>query len=483
MAGIVSYGSYVPRYRIDRKLIYRAMGWINPASYIPGERAVTNFDEDSLTMAVSAATDCMRGIDRSVIGAVYFASSTAPYSERQSASILATAMDARPEIRSADFTNSLKAGTSALLAALDAVRARAADTVLVAVGESRNAKAGSAQEEIFGDAAAAVLVGRDNLVARFVGAYSMSHDFPDHWRSAGEAWDHQWEDRFIRDEGYTKFIVDALTGLARSCSVEVSAFTSIIYPCLYQADFKTIAKRLNLEPSRLVEPLLGQVGYSGAADPLVHLAKVLEDANAGELIAVVGYGSGADAILLEVTDGIDVVKKNRKGIRAQLSARRELTSYEKMITWRGLMQVEKGMRGETVPYTAMSALWRDRHQILGLRGTRCLACGTPQFPAQKVCVNPACGAIGKMEPYRFSDKRGSLFTYTADNLVYSQDPPAISGTVDFEGGGRYCFDLTDVDQEQVKVGMQVEMSFRKKYTDPKFGVHGYFWKAVPVLDE
>lgn len=482
MAGIVSYGCYIPRYRIDRKLIYRSMGWINPASYVPGEKAVANFDEDSLTMAVSAATDCLAGIDRSAVDALYFASSTAPYGERQSAAIMATAIDARPEIRSADFTNSLKAGTTAMLAAFDAVKAGSAGTVLVAAGETRTGKPGSPQEEIFGDAAVSVLVGRENLCARLVGAYSVSHDFPDHWRSAGELADHQWEDRFIRDEGYTKFITDALAGAARACSVESSRIAKVVYPCLYQADFKSIGKRLGLDPSKLVEPLSGRVGYAGAADPLLHLVKALEEADAGDLIAVVGYGSGADAVLLEVTDRIAAVKKDRRGTAVQLNARRELATYEKMVVWRGLMQVEKGMRGETVPYTALSTFWRDRYQILGLRGTKCLACGTPQFPAQKVCVNPNCGAMGKMEPYRFSDKRGRLFTYTGDNLVYSPDPPAISGTVDFEGGGRYFFDLTDVDLDHVKVGMPVEMSFRKKYVDPKFGIHSYFWKAIPVLE-
>jgi len=482
MAGIVSYGAYIPRYRIDRKVIYRAMGWLNPASYIPGEKAVANFDEDSVTLAVSAATDCMRAIDCGSMDAVYFASSTAPYSERQGAGIIATAVDARPDIRSADFTNSLKAGTTGLLSALDAVQAGTARQVLVAAGEIRNAKAGSAQEELFGDAGAALLVGNKDLVARFEGSYSVSHDFPDHWRSAGEPYDHQWEDRFIRDEGYVRFITEALAGLARKCSIQANQISKVVYPCLYAADFKKIGQRIGLDPSQLIEPLLGQVGYTGASDPLLHLVRALEEAKPGDRIAAVGYGSGADALLLEVTDGIEKVKANRRGVRTYLGAKRDLTTYEKMITWRDLMHVEKGMRGEMVPYTAMSTYWRDRHLILGLRGSRCLSCGTPQFPAQKVCVNPSCGAIGRMEPYRFADKRGILFTYTGDNLAYTPNPPAISGVVDFQGGGRYVFDLTDVDLENVSVGMQVEMSFRKKYTDEKFGIHSYFWKAVPVLE-
>jgi uncharacterized OB-fold protein len=86
-----------------------------------------------------------------------------------------------------------------------------------------------------------------------------------------------------------------------------------------------------------------------------------------------------------------------------------------------------------------------------------------------------------MEPYRFSDKQGALFTYTGDNLAFSPAPPAIYGIVDFDGGGRYVFDLTDVDLEEVQVGMSIEMRFRKKYVDEKAGIHGYFWKGVPVV--
>jgi uncharacterized OB-fold protein len=194
----------------------------------------------------------------------------------------------------------------------------------------------------------------------------------------------------------------------------------------------------------------------------------------------VGYGGGADALLFEVTDEIDTVKGNRRGIDQHLGIKRELHSYEKMAAFRNLLPTEKGIRGETVAPTAVSELWRSRKQVLALYGSRCRSCGTPQFPAQRVCVNPDCGTIDDMDPYRFSDRSGTLFTYTGDNLAFSPNPPAIYGFVDFEGGGRYWFDLTDADLEELEVDMPVEMSFRKKYVDEKNGMHGYFWKAVPV---
>jgi hydroxymethylglutaryl-CoA synthase len=481
MAGVASYGAYIPRYRIDRKLVYKAMGWLNPATYMPGEKAVANYDEDSLTMAVAAGTDCVTGIDRSGINCVFFATTTPPFAERQNAEIIATALDAPSEIRTADFTDSLKAGTTAMLSAVDAVKAGSANNVLVCAADYRTGKAGSSQEEIFGDGAAAILIGRDDGIARFEGSFSMSHDFVDHWRSTGEHFDRQWEDRFIRDEGYTKFIVEALTGLAKACSIDSSKIDSVVYPCLYGSDFKKIARVLGLNESQVVEPLLARVGFTGTADPIMHFVIALENAKPGDRIAVVGFGAGADAMLFEVTDMIEKIRVDHRGVSKHLETKRALNSYEKMAAFRNLLPTEKGIRGETVAFTAISELWRSRKQVLGLYGSLCKSCGTPQYPAQHICVNPDCGAVDQMEPYRFSDRVGTLFTYTGDNLAYSPNPPAIYGIIDFEGGGRYWFDFTDVDLEELKVGIPMEMSFRRKYVDEKFGMHGYFWKAVPVV--
>lgn len=481
MPGIVSYGAYIPRYRLDRKTIYKAVGWLNPAALLPGEKAVANFDEDSVTIAVAAACDCLNGSDRDLVDSLYFASCTAPYFERISSEIIATAVDLPPNLRTADLAGTPKAGVTALLAALDAVGAGTASKALVCAADTRQAKAGSAQEMMFGDAGAAVQIGQTETIADFLGAFSISFDFPDRWRSAKESYEHQWEDRFIRDEAYSKFVTQALKGLLDKCGVQPSQVAKVAYPCLYGADFMKIAKMAGLQQSQVIEPLLTQVGYAGAADALLHLVRALEQAETGDRIAMVGFGSGADAVMFQATDRITGAKRAHRGVAAHLAARRELTSYEKMMTWRGLLPVERGIRGETVPFTAMSTLWRDRRLVLGLCGSRCMACGTPHYPAQRICADPQCGAVDKMEPYRFSDKKADLFTYTTDHLAFSLNPPASYGVLEFAGGGRFWFDITDADADELQVGMPVEMSFRKKYVDEKFGVHGYFWKAVPVL--
>ncbi|HXZ34621.1 MAG TPA: short-chain dehydrogenase, partial [Thermodesulfobacteriota bacterium] len=123
MAGIVSFGAYVPRYRLKRMTIFGAMGWINPANILlaQGEKAVANQDEDSLTMAAEAGIDCLKGFDRSKVDALYFASTTMPYVERQNSGIISMALNLRDDVRSADFSGALKSGTSALLSALEGV--------------------------------------------------------------------------------------------------------------------------------------------------------------------------------------------------------------------------------------------------------------------------------------------------------------------------------------------------------------------------
>ena len=173
MAGICAYGGYVPRYRLNRGMIFKAMGWMNPgnAANARGEKAIANADEDSITMSVAAGIDALKGINRSSVDGVYLASTTLPYRERLNAGIVATALGLNDQIRGADFSGGLKAGTSALLAALEGVQAGALHRTLVCSADSRLGTPASTQELIFGDAAAAFLVGKEQVLAEFKGSF------------------------------------------------------------------------------------------------------------------------------------------------------------------------------------------------------------------------------------------------------------------------------------------------------------------------
>lgn len=480
MTGIVSYGGYVPRYRLNRKVIFKAMGWLNPASvtYARGEKSVTNFDEDSITMATAAAADCLTGLDRSRVEGLYFASTTMPYKERLSAGIIATALNLPDTVRSADFADGIRSGTTALISALETVEAERAKRILVCAADNRLGKTGTPQEMLFGAGATAFLVGNEDVIAEFKGAYFLTYDFVDHYRGDFARYDRSWEERWIRIEGLEKFIPAAVNGLLEKYNLEIRDFAKVIYPCDYPAAYRKIAKRLGMEKFQLQGTMMEEIGNTGAAHPLVMLAKTLEDAEPGEKILVVGFGNGCDALFFEVTNTIGRSKK-RRGISGYLKRRSELTSYEKYLVFRNLCQVDLGLRAEEDIWTRWTLLWRNRNAILGLVGNRCKMCGTPHYPPQRVCVNPHCGAIDQMEDYTLADKVGNIFNYTGDMLAASYDPPAIHGQVDFEGGGRYWFDFTDCTLDELKVGLPVEMSFRRKYYDDRRDIHGYFWKAVP----
>ncbi len=482
MIGICSYSGYIPRYRLNRGVIYGAMGWMNPATIAlaRGEKAVANFDEDSITLGVAAGNLALQNVDRSSVESVYFASTTLPYKERLNAAIMVPALGLKDQVRAADFTASLKCGTTALLTALDGVKEGNSAKTLVTAADCRLGKPGSPQEMLFGDASAAVVVGSENVVAEYKGSYSVTYDFGDHFRGVNSKYDNQWEDRWIRDLGFDQFIPEAVNGLLEKTGMQIGDFSKVIYPCIYAAARRGIAKKLGMIPEMDQDNMQLEVGETGTPHSLIMLAKALEDAKPGDKLMVVSFGSGCDAICFEVTDNITKIPAT---LSATLASKADLDNYNKMLVWRDIMPADFGKRKEVDHWTRYSAMWRNRMLVLGLVGGKCSKCGTAQIPAADICVNPDCGAVNTMEPYPYADKKGKISSFTGDNLAASVDPPAIYGQVDFEGGGKFMFDFTDCKLDEVATEMTVTMSFRRKYYDEKRDISGYFWKAVPAKED
>ena len=481
MVGIVSYAAYLPRYRLNRMTIFSAMGWLNQALIMnaAGEKAVAAFDEDAVTMAAAAGKRCLHGFKPDEVEALYFATTTSPFKERQCANIIAGALCIPEEIRSADFGGALKAGSSALLAALEFSAANEGKRALTCAADCRLGKAGSLQEMIFGDGAAALLVGGEKPIALFKGAYSLSCDFVDQLRGAETIYNRQWEDRWVRDMGYEKFIPEVVAELCRRHGLKPSDFAKVIYPCYYGGGRRNIERKLGLAPEQVEDDLLQVSGDTGTAHPLLMFSRALEEASPGDKLLLVSYGSGCDALYFEVTPQIESFK-NRKRFSDTPAQHTELDNYTRYLTWRGMVPVELGLRGEEEQVTRWSMTWRSRKAILGLQGSRCNKCGTQQYPPQRVCVNPGCGAVDEMEPISFSNRGGKIVSYTSDMLAATINPPAIYGNVDFNGGGRAMFEFADCTLEDLQVGGEVEFTFRIKYYDPKRDTTFYFWKAVPA---
>ncbi len=481
MIGIVSYGGYIPRLRLNRMSIFQHMGWFAPAIVMvaQGERSFCNWDEDAVTMAVAAGRDCLSGLDKQQVDGLYLCSTTLPFLDRLNAGIVKSALNLKDRIIAQDLTSSLKAGTTGLISALSAVGSGDVKRALVVASDKRETKTAYLHEMWYGDGAAALMVGDSDVIAEFVGSYSVCHDFVDHYRGEGKRYDYHWEERWIRDEGYGKIIPEAVLGLCEKLSISMDQVDKLVFPCFFKAEHRRIAARLGAGPEKTADNLHEVCGETGTAHPLAMLVHTLQDAAPGDRILVAGFGQGCDALYFRVTEKIRDLPK-RIGIRGSLERKLTTDNYLKYLRFRELIQTEMGIRAEFPCQTSLPTLWRNSRMILGMVGGRCTACGTPQFPKEPICVNPECRAVGTQEDYEFADVEASVKSFTGDLLSISFDPPAVYGMIQFEGGGRLMADFTDCELSDLRVGQRVSLVFRKRYTDKERGFTGYFWKAVPV---
>jgi len=478
MVGVISYGGYIPRLRLERMSIFRNMGWFAPALVMQaqGERSFCNWDEDSLTMAVAASRDCLAGRDKSAVEALYLCSTTLPFADRLNAGIVKAALNMKNEIRASDSTSSLRAGTSALIEAMSVTRN--GGQILVSASDKRMSKTGTNYEMWFGDGAASLLVGETGVIAEFLGSHSTTYDFIDHYRGANRSFDYMWEERWVRDEGYGKIIPETVGGLFKKLSITMDDVDRFVFPCYFKAEHRKIGAKLGAPSEKVMDNLHEVCGETGTAHPLVMFVHALQDSNPGDRILLAGFGQGCDALYFRVTDAIRELPF-RHGIKGALANKESTSNYTKFLKFRDILETDMGIRAEASLQTALSVLWRKRGSVLGLVGGRCKECGTPQFPPSKMCVNPRCRAVDTQEPYEFADIPAHVKSFTGDHLAVSVDPPAIYGFIQFDGGGRIMANFTDCELSDVHVGQRVGMSFRKLYTDEERGFTGYFWKAVP----
>ncbi len=482
MVGITGFGGYVPRLRLSRQAIVDAHAWMDPSlrARSRGERAMCNWDEDVITMGVEAARACL-GDCQSPPDVLYFASTSAPFADRQNAGIVTTALNLPESIASLDLGASQRAGASALIQSLAAVRGGLYQQALVVASEKRRNRAGSPGELAHGDAAAAFLVGDSGVLAEFLGAASATADFIDHYRSADAAYDYTWEERWIRDEGLARIVPPVITRALAQANCSASEVKHFVMPSTIRRAVAGIARQAGV-PAEAVAPNLDDVlGESGVAHPLVMLQHVLETrAQPGDLLLVASFGQGCDCLVLRATEALASCPKDA-GVGAALARGVTESNYQRYLAFNNLVELEKGMRAETDNYkTALSVTWRKRDMLLGLVGGRCSQCGAIQFPRSDLCVNPQCGAEGTQSPHGFREEPARILTWSADHLAYTPDPPSHYGMISFDRGGRFMTDFTDVAVGEIEVGMPVRLVFRIKSVDAVRGFVRYFWKATPV---
>ncbi len=314
--GIVGYGVYIPRFRIKVEEIARV--WRKDPETIKSglgikEKSVPDVDEDSVTIAVEAARNALAysGVDPKKIGALFIGSESPPYAVKPSATIIAEAIGATPELMAADFEFACKAGTQAMLAVLGFVKSRMIEYGMGIGADTSQGRPGDALEYSAAAGGAAYILGSRSVIAEIEDFYSFATDTPDFWRREGKEYPRHGA-RFTGEPAYFKHVLSATKGL-----LEKTGYTldDVDYFVFHQPNAKfplRAAKKLGIPKEKILPGLLNPVignTYSGAT-PL-GLAATLDIAKPGDLIIATSFGSGAgsDSMAIRVTDEIE----NKRG--------------------------------------------------------------------------------------------------------------------------------------------------------------------------
>lgn len=469
MTGIISGGAYLPYYYLKRETIGKAWG----TKAQKGKRCIANVDEDSVTLGVESSVDCLRRVDRKDVTGFYFASVSAPYVEKSNSVLVATVCDLSADVYTGDFNSSLRSGTTALRAAFNAVAAKGG-VYLVTAADCRNAAPKSASEQLFGDAAATLAVGTENVIAELIGDVSVATEINDTWRNDGDDRVRTTEQRFMNEEGYWPSIKKAVKKLLAETGIETAAVSKFICATPGMKEHVKAAKLCGFAPEQLMDPMMDTVGDCGTAQPLLLLNRALESAAPGELLLVASYGNGADAMLFRVTEEVKAYQRERV-VSRYFDRQAEFMEYSRFLSFRDLLIPVQGQ-----PYDIPAApviSWREQNVYLKLNASRCNCCGTWTFPPQRICYH--CRSKDDYTELRRYEGTATLLSWSCDRLAgRSDDPVVVQCIADDQDGVRLYLNMADFCEEEIHKGLKMEFTFRKIHN--LAGFPNYYWKFRPA---
>lgn len=474
--GIMAWGAYIPRPRMERAAIAATHAWMAPSlkGLAKGRRAYCSWDEDVVTMAVEAARTCLAKTGRDKVREVRLASTTAPFADLQSSAIVSVALRLERQVRVLDFCGSQRSGLAALASTLES----ASQPTLVIGSERPRARAASVQEVQYGAGAAAFLIGGEDVAAEILGSSSNTTLLVDHFRAAGAAHDYYWEERWIRDEGYLKVGLEAVRAALASANVTPGAVTKFIFPSPSKGIAEAIAKAAGIAPAAVADALDTDAGFAGAAHSLLMLANVLDQASPGDIIVVAGFGQGTDVVVLRATDAVTSARPAHT-LGEIVSSGVSVQSYAQLATFYNEIAPELGMRAERDTKTALTEQYRSSDQVYGFVAGKCSSCGQVQFPQLAYCVSCQAPASA-LKPLCLAEEAARVLTFTADSLMFHPSPPMYIGFAQFDVGARLLMEFVDVEPTTFDVGSRLRMRFRIKERDETRGYYRYFWKAAPA---
>lgn len=469
MIGITSAGAYLPYYYMQRATVGKAWNTKGQA----GRRTIANVDEDSVTMAVEAAVDCIGRTGREDVRGLYYASVSAPYVEKSNAVLVSTVCDLPATTETADFNCSLRSGTTAVKAALNAVAADKG-TIIVTAADCRNAAPKSASEQLFGDAAAALAVGSTNVIAEYLCSAAVTNEINDTWRNDGDDRINITETRFINEMGYWPSMKKAVEAVLDKSGYKTADITKFIPTTPGMKEYLKLSKMCGFAPEQVEDTMMDTVGDCGTAQPLLLLAKALESAKPGDLLLVAAYGNGADAILFKVTEAIEQYRPKRV-VSRYFDRQAEFFEYSRFLSFRGLLTAVQGQPFDIPAAPVIS--WREQNVYLQLKASRCKKCGTWTFPPQRICYS--CRSKDECEEVRRYEGTAKLLSWSCDRLAgRSDDPVVIQCIADDQDGVRLYLNMADFQEEEICKDMKMEFTFRKIHNQAHFP--NYYWKFRPA---
>jgi hydroxymethylglutaryl-CoA synthase len=473
MGGLIGYGAYIPYYRLERSRIAGVLG----SGGGRGTRSVAAYDEDTTSMAVAAGRAALTGLTgpgREAVKQLFFATTVPAYADKTNATAVHAALRLPADALAVDMAGAVRSGVGALVTA-----SQSPVPVMAVLADIRTGLPGSADERDGGDGAAAFVFGGDStgaglpVLAEIIGQGSATAEFQDRWRAPGGTASRTWEERF-GEQAYGPLAEAAMADALKQAGLTAGQVDHLIVAGLHaRAVSRTV--RVSAVPSEAVaDNLVASIGNAGSAQPGILLADILDRAGPGETVLLVVLADGATALVLRTTAALAGHRQSQP-VAAQIAAGSSVLEYATFLSWRGFLDREPPRRPDPDPVAAPPAQRRTDWKF-GLVAARCTRCGERSLPPSRVCQQ--CHAVDEMAPEPLAEVPATVTTYTVDRLAYTPSPPMLVAVLDFDGGGRMRCQLTDAAEDEVRIGLRAEMTFRRMVTAA--GVHNYFWKARPT---
>lgn len=346
----MSYGAYVPRYRVGAAEIARVWGHDPHQGEVLNirQKSVPGPDEDVATMSVEAARAAIlrAGIAPRRIGAIYVGSESHPYAVKPTGTIVAEAIGAGPYVQMADFEFACKAGTAAVQSCMGLTISELIDLGLAIGADTSQGAPGDALEYSASAGAAAIVVGRDpgELIARIQYTTSYTSDTPDFWRREGQKYPSHGE-RFTGTPAFFRHVVAAAERVFSEMGTTPQDYRYAVFHQPNGKFPKMAGRKLGFKDEQVERGLLApRIGNTYSAAVLLGLCNILDVAEPGDRILVAGYGSGAgsDAFDLEVTPHIAKVRGASFGTVERILEDEVALDYATYAKYRGKIQLANG---------------------------------------------------------------------------------------------------------------------------------------------